>query len=182
MHSDEGMPRLPIKGNAAHLVLRKEPHSDDNNPREYEGGDKNNRRMFPDSAIAVFLDCNPDQTPLEQVRTTWQSIRQYLLNSNVRSLLIQGIQSPTQGRTNKTAEDLQKSDSDYWKMLSEIDPCFHEITSFDEVLCNHGIKHVLRTLFPEELTEPYEDFDDALKPYFYRDAEFPTDIECMFPN
>ena len=75
---------------------------------------------------------------------------------------------------------LEKNDADYWKMLKAVDPIIHELQSLDEVLCDGGIKCIMRSLLSTELDDPVDDLDNDIRTAMYKSGCFPDEIDNMF--
>ena len=167
--------KLPINGKSYDMLLRQKPFDIDNNRRSK----KNKQTTWNDKAIVIKLKHNAAFQSLEdQVLQVVKSIQTYLLNRNVRSMLLDGMHSGMNSQ--KLVNNLEKDDADYWKMLKAVDPTTHKLKSLDEVLCDEGIKCLARSLLSAELTEPFDDLDNDLKHAMYKSGEFPVDLECMF--
>ena len=82
--------------------------------------------------------------------------------------------------SHKLVKILEKDDAEYWKMLKSVDASIDKIKSLDQVLCDEGIKVVMRNILDEEFTQASEEMNDELKGDFYKSGSFPLDIESMF--
>ena len=107
-----------------------------------------------------------------------KSVMSYLLNKNVRAILIDAMKSGMNSQ--KLVSTLETDEADYWKMLKGIDPTTKEIQSLDEVLCNQGIKCLMRSFLTQELKHSSDNLDRNLKRAMFKSGEFPADIENMF--
>ena len=86
----------------------------------------------------------------------------------------------TNMNSNKLVSILEKDDAEYWKMLKGVEPTTELIQSLDEVLCNQGIKCLMKTLLKDELKRSVSDLDEDLKRTMFKSAKFPAEIAVMF--
>ena len=167
--------KLPINGKPYDMLLRKNPFNINNERR----AKKAKQTTWNDKAIVCKIKHNAAfQTLEEQVLDFVKGIKNYLLNKNVRSILIDAMQSGMNSQ--KLVNNLEKNDADYWKMLKAVDPNPHKLKSLDEVLCDEGIKCLARSLLSTELKKPFDDLEDSIKRAMYKSGDFPLDLECMF--
>lgn len=167
--------KLAMNGKPYDMLLRKEPFNADNEKRSKV----TTKATWNDKAIVCKLKHNAAfQTIETQVLDFAKAIKGYMLNKTFRSILIDAMQSGMNSQ--KLVKSLEKDDADYWKMLKAVDPMANKLDSLDEILCDEGIKCLMRSLLNAELKEPFDDLENDIKLAMYKSGDFPTEIECMF--
>ena len=175
MNGCGGLPKLPIVGKAYDMYLRSLPFDADNEVR----AKVNKQGTWNEKAIVCKVKHNAAfQNLEEQVTELAWSVKNYLLNKNVRAILIDAMYNGMNKDT--LVKRLEKNDADYWKMLESVDPVAHKLESLDEVLCNEGIRSIVRSTLKEQLKHPTDDLDEYIKLSLFRSGEMPTEIESMF--
>ena len=175
MNGCSDLHKLSMNGKPYDMLLRKIPFDENNNRRSKT----NKQGTWNDKAIVFKLKRNASYQTLEdQILDFVKSVKSYMLNKNVRSIMLDAMHS---GMNSKTlVNSLEKEDADYWKMIKAVDPVLHKLQSLDEILCDEGIQCLVRAVFSTELDQQFDDLDNDIKLAVYNSGDFPADLECMF--
>ena len=174
-HGKGDLTKLQFCDKPIDLLVRKDAHNEMNERRSRT----NKQGTWFDKVILCKMKTNSAFQDVEkQVEELYESITKYLLGKGARSLLINAMKEGMNSQ--KLVKILEKDDADYWKMLKSIEPTMHMMASLDEVLCDEGIKYVIKSELKDELKQSFDEMNTELKTALYDSGNLPLETEALF--